>query len=144
MAHAAPDENAAIEAVCQHALERLRAASVQIVSGPQSQSSEPRALAHVGRPWNGDAALVTRVIAGGTAGAGGLSEPRQAAEPVRFGHETIAVLCCRWTMGTVIDGDRASALLRAAALAASASVRSLLDRPAVLAAGSLVSGSSLA
>ena len=34
MAHAAPDESAALEAVCQHALERLRAASVQIVSGP--------------------------------------------------------------------------------------------------------------
>ena len=56
-------------------------------------------------------------------------EPRQAAEPVRFGGETLAVLCCRWTMGTVIDGNRASALLRAAALAVAPSVRGMLDRP---------------
>jgi hypothetical protein len=132
MAHAAPDDSAALEAVCQHALDRLRAASVQIVTGPSTVlSSEPRTLARVGRLWQGDAALVTRVIAGGAAG---FSEPRQAGEPIRFGHETIAVLCCRWTMGTVIDTDRASALLHAAALAASASVRSLLDRPAVQAA----------
>jgi DNA-binding NtrC family response regulator len=132
MAHAAPDDSAALEAVCQHALDRLRAASVQIVTGPPTVlGSEPRTLARVGRPWQGDAALVTRVIAGGAAG---FSEPRQAGEPIRFGHEAIAVLCCRWTMGTVIDTDRASALLHAAALAASASVRSLLDRPAVPAA----------
>jgi DNA-binding NtrC family response regulator len=132
MAHAAADERAALAAICQHALERLRAASVQIVTGAaRAPGGEPGALACAGRPWQGDAALVTRVIAGGAAGAGVPSEPRHAAEPIRFGHEAIAVLCCRWTMGTVIDGDRASALLRAAALAASASVRSLLDRPAV-------------
>ncbi len=142
MAHAAADESAALDAVCHHALERLRAASVQIVAGapgalsskavsPMVPRNEPRTLARAGRPWQGDAALVARVIAGGSAGAGAPSEPQQAAAPIRFGHEAIAVLCCRWTMGTVIDEDRASALLRAAALAASPWVRSLLDRPAV-------------
>ena len=43
------------------------------------------------------------------------------------------MLCCRWSMSTLVDGDRASALLRAAALASSASVRSILDRPLLLA-----------
>ncbi len=132
MAHAAADEGAALGAVCQHALERLRAASIQIVTGaPGLLSSESRTLVSAGRPWQGDAALVTRVLAGGAAGVQGSCDTRQAAEPIRFGHEAIAVLCCRWTMGTVIDRDRAAALLRATALAASASVRGLLDRPAV-------------
>ena len=131
MAHAAADESAALEAMCLHALERLRAASIQIVSGAQrAPGGELRTLVRVGRPWQGDAALVAGVIAGAAGSAVVPSEPRQAAEPIRFGQEAIAVLCCRWTMGTVVDGDRASALLRAAALAASASVRSLLDRPA--------------
>jgi len=138
-AHAAPDECAALEAVCQLVCERLRAASVQIVTGPP----EPRTIARTGRPWQGDAALVTRVMAYGACGLDGVrgtglpasasSEPQQRAEPIRFGQEAIAVLCCRWTMGTVVDWARASALLRAGALAASSSVRSLLDRPAPLA-----------
>jgi DNA-binding NtrC family response regulator/tetratricopeptide (TPR) repeat protein len=132
VAHAAADESAALDAVCRHALERLRAASIQIVTGPLGPlSSESRTLASAGRPWQGDAALVARVMAGGAAGVQGPCDTRQAAEPIRFGQEAIAVLCCRWTMGTVIDRDRAAALLRAAALAASASVRGLLDRPAV-------------
>ncbi len=134
LAHTAPGETEAVNAVCQHVCERLRAASVQIVSGP----SQPRTLAHAGKPWLGDSGLVTRVLAAGSngstrAGAFGdvsaSSEPRQAAEPIRFGQEALAVLCCRWTMGTVIDGNRASALLRAAALAVAPSVRGLLDRP---------------
>ncbi len=132
MAHAAADETAALDAVCQFVGEHLRAATVQIVTGPP----EPRMLARAGRPWQGDASLVTRVFAGGASGTGipiaESGEPRQAAEPIRFGREAIAVLCSRWTLGTMIDADRASALLRAAALASSSSVRSLLERPTPL------------
>ncbi len=101
LAHAAPDERSALEALCQFVCERLRAATVQVVTGPR----EPRTLARVGRPWQGDFALVTRVVAAGASGAGvplgEAGEPRQAAEPIRFGQEVIAVLCCRWTLGTV-------------------------------------------
>ena len=132
IAHSAPDDSAALDAVCQHACARLRAASIQILAGLEAT----RTLARAGRPWAGDSTLVTRVIAGGTGiKASASGEPRRAAEPIRFGRETIAVLCCRWTMGTPVDAHRASALLRAAALAASASVRSLLDRPIQLEAG---------
>ena len=50
LAHGAPDETAALEALCQFVCERLRAATVQVVTGPQ----EPRTFARVGRPWQGD------------------------------------------------------------------------------------------
>jgi DNA-binding NtrC family response regulator/tetratricopeptide (TPR) repeat protein len=130
-AHAAPDDNGALDAVCQHACARLRAASVQIVAGRDGS----RTLARSGRPWQGDPALVTRALATGSRIKASACELRQAAEPIRFGRETIAVLCCRWTLGTAVDVDRASALLRAAALAASASVRSLLDRPILVESG---------
>ena len=131
MAHAAPDDGAALEGLCQFVIERLRAASVQIVTGP----SEPRTLARAGRPWPGECVLVTRVMAGGASGvavrACSRGEAQQAAEPIRFGQEPIAVLCCRWTIGTAIDADRASALLRAAALAAASPVRTVLERPVI-------------
>jgi len=61
-AHGAPDDSAALDAVCQHACARLRAASIQILTGPEVT----RTLARAGRPWAGDSTLVTRVIAGGT------------------------------------------------------------------------------
>jgi DNA-binding NtrC family response regulator len=131
-AHAAPDDSAALDAVCRHACARLRAASVQIVAG----RGEQRTLARAGRPWQGDWTHVARAAAAGTGiRACGSGEPRQAAEPVRFGRETVGVLCCRWTLGTAVDADHASALLRAAALAASPSVRNLLDRPSHVEAG---------
>ena len=93
MAHAAADETAALDAVCQFVCERLRAATVQIVTGPP----EPRMLARAGRPWQGDSALVTRAFAGAARAAlaspiADSGEPRQAAEPIRFGREAIAVL----------------------------------------------------
>ena len=72
--------------------ERLRAASVQIVTGPP----EPRMLARAGRPWQGDSALVDPGSRRGASGTGiplaESGEPRQAAEPIRFGREAIAVL----------------------------------------------------
>ena len=131
MAHTAAGDAEAINAVCQHVCERLRAACVQVVSGP----GEQRTLARAGKPWLGDLRIVTRVLAAGSnvgVRVSALDEPRQAAEPIRYGRETLAVLCCRWTLGTVIEEDRAAAVLRAAALAVSPSVRGLLDRQAVV------------
>jgi transcriptional regulator with AAA-type ATPase domain len=132
-AQAAQDDNAALEELCRTLAEELHAATVQIVSGP----GEPRTLARAGRPWQGDSKVVERVLAGGTATPAGMpSDPRQGAEPIRYGAETVAVLCCRWTPGVSIDAGRASMLLRAGALAAAASVRGLLDRvPALLPEG---------
>ena len=133
IAHRAGDDVASLEAVGQFVCERLRASSVQIATGP----TEPRILARVGRPWQIDPALVARVVASGpyqsgAHGPGSSVEPRQAVEPIRFGQEAIAVVGCRWTLDAVIDSARASALLRAAALAVSSPVRSLLERPPVV------------
>ncbi len=120
------DDRAAVEAICRLVLERLRAASVQIVTGGR----EPRVLVRSGRAWQHDTQLADQVLAGRSGvGTTGKSEPRRAAEPVRYGQETIAVVCCRWTAGTSIDDHHAKTVLAAAALAAAAPVRGLLDQP---------------
>jgi two-component system response regulator HydG len=48
---------------------------------------------------------------------------------VSFAQQTIAVMCCRWTLGSFVDRDRAVALLRAAALSIATTVRNLQLRP---------------
>jgi transcriptional regulator with GAF, ATPase, and Fis domain len=106
-------------------------------------------LARAGRPWQGDSRTIERILAGGSALSSSIcAEPRHAAEPVRYGQQPIAVMCCRWTAGAIVDHDRSAALLRAGALAAAASVRSLLDRilptPAEPSAGELVGSSPAA
>jgi DNA-binding NtrC family response regulator/tetratricopeptide (TPR) repeat protein len=127
LAHGAPDDRAAVDALCEALCERLRAASVQIVGG----RPDHRTLARSGRPWQGDTHLIDRALAGGTGSRADLCrEPRQTAEPIRYGREPIAALCCRWTAGATLDVDRACAVLRAGALAAASATRGLLDRPA--------------
>jgi DNA-binding NtrC family response regulator/tetratricopeptide (TPR) repeat protein len=121
LAQRAGDDHAALEEVCRALGDRLRAATVQIAAG----AKESRTLARVGRPWQGDARLIERLLAGGAPVA---DDVRQAGEPVRYGGEPIAVLCCRWTMGAGVEPRRIAALLRAGALAAAGPVRSLLDR----------------
>jgi DNA-binding NtrC family response regulator/tetratricopeptide (TPR) repeat protein len=125
LVHSAEDDGAGLEAVCRSLGERTRAATVQIVTGLPS----PRNLARAGRPWQGDQPDVDRIMSGGAATpAGSGSEPHQAAEPIRYGRETIAVLCCRWTPGTPLDSSAISSAIKAAALAAAAAVRGILDR----------------
>ena len=129
IAQGAEDDNAALSSLCETLCERLRAVSVQIVGG----TTEPRTLARAGRPWQGDARVVERILGGGSALSGSTcAEPRQAAEPVCYGRQAIAVMCCRWTTGAMVDHERCSTLLRAGALAAAAPVRSLLDRAPVV------------
>jgi DNA-binding NtrC family response regulator/tetratricopeptide (TPR) repeat protein len=120
----AQDDGTALEELCRRLADRLRAATVQIVAGPP----ESRLLARAGRPWQGDTRVIDRTLAGGPSSPAGAFEPRQAAEPIRYGSEAIAVLCCRWTPGASVDPVGPSRLLRAGALAAAASVRALLDR----------------
>jgi two-component system, NtrC family, response regulator HydG len=57
----------------------------------------------------------------------GTFEPAQTAEPLRYGGEMIGAIAARWTAGATVDGARAGALLRVAALSMAASVRALLD-----------------
>ena len=134
LAHSAGDERQALDALCARALEGLHAASVQIVEGPPAL----RVLARAGRTWPVDPAVVSRAVSGpvrapmardAAFASEYSSEPRHAAEPIRCGHEAMAAVCCRWSMGTDFDGVRAIGLLRATALAAAAPVRSLLERP---------------
>jgi two-component system response regulator HydG len=58
--------------------------------------------------------------------------PREAAQPITFGSQTIAVLACRWTPTTAVDPREAASLLRTGALAMAPLVRAMLDRPAAI------------
>ncbi len=125
LAHGAVDDHQALEQVCRALVERLRAASVQVVGRPPERS----VLARAGRPWQGDTRSLDRLFAGGSGnGPEGVGALRPLFEPVRYGQELVAVLCCRWTTGVAFDASGAVAMLRAAALAMAAPVRGLLDR----------------
>ena len=125
-AQAAHDDRTALEELCGTLAERLHAATVQIVAAPESRarSHEPAGRGTATSGWSSAHSAAGTRCAGGNAA----HDPRQAAEPIRYGPEAVAVLCCRWTPGMTIDPSRASMLLRAGALAAAASVRGLLDR----------------
>jgi tetratricopeptide (TPR) repeat protein len=125
LGHTAGDDRTALERICGELHVRLRAASVLIVSAPPDR----RVLALCGRPWHGDPLVAWRALgSGASTPADPTVEPREAAEPLRYGGELIGALAARWTAGTVIDAARATALLRVGALAAAANVRAQLDR----------------
>jgi transcriptional regulator with AAA-type ATPase domain len=120
----APDDSGAVAAVCAAAVRRLGAASVQVLS-----AAERRVLAIEGRPWVAHSTVAAQSLATGmpTATEAGC-EPREAAAPVRYGGDIVAVLAARWTAGAPVDGYGAAAFLHAAALAVAAPVRAVLDR----------------
>ncbi|HXG55365.1 MAG TPA: sigma 54-interacting transcriptional regulator [Vicinamibacterales bacterium] len=121
--HAA-DDPAAVAAVCATLVRRLDAASAMILS-----AADRRVLALEGRPWVAHSTVVEQALTTGMPVATDAGcEPREAAEPLRYGGEIIAVLACRWTAGAIVDGYGAAGILHAAALAAAASVRAVLDR----------------
>jgi DNA-binding NtrC family response regulator/tetratricopeptide (TPR) repeat protein len=121
----ASDDRTALERICGELHDRLRTASLLIVTA----ASDRRVLALCGRPWHGDPTVAWRALGSGLSVAADPSvEPCQAAEPLRYGGEMIGALAARWTAGTVLDAGRATALLRVGALAAAANVRALLDR----------------
>jgi two-component system response regulator HydG len=123
--HAAPDDRAAIERVCADLRERLQAVTVMVVGrGP-----ERRRLAIAGRPWAGEPRAAVNAAETGLSIATATGDaPPEAAEPLKYGGDVIAALCCRWTAAAPVDPYHAGAVLRVAALALGPSVRSLLDR----------------
>jgi DNA-binding NtrC family response regulator len=129
LAYNAPDDGTGVAAVAKALCERLRAATVQIVSA----DADRRLLARVGKLWSGDLRLVERALADTGPGAVFSTEPpREAAQPVSYGNQTIAVVACRWTPTASVDPHSAAALLRTGALAIAPAVRALLDRPLTL------------
>jgi DNA-binding NtrC family response regulator/tetratricopeptide (TPR) repeat protein len=125
LGHTASDDRAALDRICGELHDRLRAASVLVVSA----APDRRVLALCGRPWHGEPQVAWRALGSGlSVAADPAIEPYQAAEPLRYGGETIGALAARWTAGTVLEPGRATALLRVGALAAAPSVRGLLDR----------------
>ncbi|MEO6212422.1 MAG: sigma-54 dependent transcriptional regulator [Vicinamibacterales bacterium] len=121
--HAA-DDAAAVAAVCSAVVRKLQAASAMVLS-----ATERRVLAVEGRPWVAHSSVAAQTLATGMPAATEAGcEPREAAEPIRYGGELIAVLASRWTAGALVDGYGAAAVLHAAALAVAGSVRALVDR----------------
>ena len=120
----AADDATALEAICAAAAERLGAGTVAIFG------RDDRALAVHGRHWPGPPLVARQALAHGAAGgAESANEPRERAEPIRFGGEVVAALACRWPAGATVDREGAAVVLRAAALSAAPHARALLDRP---------------
>ncbi|CAN5760801.1 hypothetical protein BH24ACI5_BH24ACI5_06080 [soil metagenome] len=119
----APDDATAVSSVCAAVRTRLGAAVIAITCG------DDRVLGFDGRLAPAVPLAVRQAFASGRAvPPDGRREPQEAAEPIRFGGEAVAVIGCRWTAGTVIDVEGAQVLLRAAALALAPHVRAILDR----------------
>ncbi len=123
---AASDDTAALQAVADAVLPRLRASAVMVVA-----ARDTKAVARAGRPWPADAPIVLRCLASGVAVIGEAG-PLECAAPIRYGGETIGALACRWSAGAAIEAERAGAACQAAALAASASLRGLANRAPVV------------
>jgi DNA-binding NtrC family response regulator/tetratricopeptide (TPR) repeat protein len=132
LAQSAPSDSAAAEAVCAFVLERSRASGAQIITA----GGEPRVLARAGRSWACEpmvAVHAATIHQGRRLGSDCFQDQHIAAEAVRWGDETPAVFCCRWSLGTAIDRESTAALLRAATLAVAPSVRAVLEAPTALA-----------
>jgi DNA-binding NtrC family response regulator/tetratricopeptide (TPR) repeat protein len=126
--HAAADDQEALDRLCATALDRLRAAAVVVVC-----ARERRVRGHSGKAWDGQSRALERALAGGA--AGGPVEPihecpLEAAEAVRFGGEVIGAVAGRWIAGSLVCPERAAATIKAAALAAAAPLRAVLDSAA--------------
>jgi transcriptional regulator with AAA-type ATPase domain len=135
----AVDDGAAMTAICAAAAERLRASTVSVFG------ADERVLASQGRSWPTPALIVQQLLAQGSHVSRMAAEPQEAAEPIRYGGETIGVLACRWTAGTLVDAEGAAVFMRAAALTLAPHLRACLeDAPLPPAAWGELIGESLA
>jgi DNA-binding NtrC family response regulator/tetratricopeptide (TPR) repeat protein len=127
MSHDAPDERAAVDRISTHVCTELRA-STTLVS---ASTADHRVVTLVGKPWHGDMSVCAQALGSGRSVPPDPGrQPPQAAEPIRYGGIVIAALACRWTAGTSVSASATADVLRAAALAAAASVHALLEEPA--------------
>jgi DNA-binding NtrC family response regulator len=123
----AANDHAALQAVAESLVKRLRATASAIVS-----VHDARVIVHAGRAWGSDHGISLRAMAAG-AGVRSPAVPWECAAPIRYGGETIGAIACRWSTGTVVDVEYGIGVCCAAALAAGASLRALADRPATTA-----------
>jgi DNA-binding NtrC family response regulator len=119
----ATDDGAALASVCDAVRVRLGAAAVSVIA------SDERVLWVEGRPAPAVPLSVKQVLACGKAAPPEAQrEPQEAAEPVRFGGDVVAVIACRWMAGASVDVEGTVVMLRAAALSVAPHVRAILDR----------------
>jgi DNA-binding NtrC family response regulator/tetratricopeptide (TPR) repeat protein len=124
LGHTASDDRSALDRMAEDLRQRLRAGTV-LVAGALP---ERRILAATGRSWHGDPEIAWRTLTTGCSVVPDRQiEPREAAEPVRYGGQLIGAAICRWVAGTAVDTARAMALLRVGSLAMAPHVRALLD-----------------
>jgi transcriptional regulator with GAF, ATPase, and Fis domain len=121
-AQSAPDDLSALQALAELLVARLRAAATVIVT-----AQDARVIVRAGRPWGSEPVVALQALAGSPAVRSG-SAPPECAAPITFGGETIGALACRWSAGSEVDLEQASAVCGAAALAAASSLRGLADR----------------
>jgi len=121
----------ALTRLCEVLRARLDAASVRVAAGESG-----RMLGTAGGPTGPSALVVQRAMTSGRlVEPAPLSEAVEAAVPVRFAGEVLAVIGCRWPADAIVDPARAGALLTAAAAAAGPFVQDALDRASQPVAG---------
>jgi two-component system response regulator HydG len=119
------DEAEAVGRVCESVSHRVHALLVVVLGASRPT---PACLARRGvgaaRAGFGERVLDTGLPIGPSPAPGGL----EAATPIRYAGSVIGAVVCRWAADTLVDDQRASGVLSAAAAAIAPHVRSLLDR----------------
>ena len=125
MCHEIEEEAAALGRVCDAVRERTRA----VVVGLVGRNHGAAALLARSGPGAGRSTIADRVLDTGLPVAASVTPlGLEAACPVRYAGDVIGAVVCRWTADALVDADRVTCLLSAAAAATAPHVRSLLDR----------------
>ena len=119
--HNTPDDYAALRAIASDLLASLSACSVVIRSVRLR-----RAVAVAGRPWNGEAEFSETVLNGGAAVWRAGATP-EGGEPVRAANSIIGAIAVRWVGEAPVSLQHAAELLRIAATAAAAVMRTIAE-----------------
>ncbi len=119
------DEQAALSRVGAFLRDRLQAASVAFLV---REGAAPRVLARVGSEAAGLAVAIRSMETGVPVGPGADQGPVESAWPVRYAADVIGAVWCRWSAGTPVAPQHASALLGIAATATAPSLRLAIAR----------------
>jgi len=119
------DEQMTLARVGAFVRERLQASTVAFVV---REGSASRVLARVGSEAAGIDVATRAIETGLPVSPPPDRGPTESASPVRHASEVIGAVWCRWSAGTTIAPQHASALLGVAAAAAAPSVRLALSR----------------